>query len=190
VSRSTLREAIRALVVMNILVSRHGDGTYVSSLDPGLLAEPFQFMVSISDESLFHLFEVRKVVETTCARLAAERISDEQLADLERILDDSEVALGDAEALLDRDVELHAGVVQATQNPLLIQIMSGVGALALVGRRRTFVLPGMAEKSIAEHRDIVTALREHDGEAAAAAMTAHLVRIERAFRHSRERETE
>src|SRR6185503_8493364 len=63
VSRSTLREAIRALVVMNVLVSRHGDGTYVSSLEPDLLAEPFELMVSLSDESLFHLFEVRRVLE-------------------------------------------------------------------------------------------------------------------------------
>jgi DNA-binding GntR family transcriptional regulator len=60
--------------------------------------------------------------------------------------------------------------------------MSGVGTLALAGRRRTVALPGMAEKSIADHREIVMALREHDGEAAAAAMTAHLVRIERTFR--------
>ena len=62
VSRSTLREAIRALVVMNILVSRHGDGTYVSSLEPELLAEPFQFIIPISDEALLHLFEVRMVL--------------------------------------------------------------------------------------------------------------------------------
>jgi GntR family transcriptional repressor for pyruvate dehydrogenase complex len=182
VSRSTLREAIRALVVMNILVSRHGDGTFVSSLDPELLAEPFQFMVSISDEALLHLFDVRKVVETACARIAAERISDDELADLERILDAGEAALGDREELLDSDVEVHAAVVRATRNPLLIQIMSGVGALALAGRKRTVMLPGMAEKSIAEHRDIVTALAERDGDAAGAAMTAHLVRIERAFR--------
>ena len=43
VSRSTLREAIRALIVMNILVARHGDGTYVSSLEPEVLSAPFTF---------------------------------------------------------------------------------------------------------------------------------------------------
>jgi len=184
VSRSTLREAIRALVVMNVLVSRHGDGTYVSSLEPDLLAEPFELMVSLSDESLFHLFEVRRVLETACAGLAAERISDEEFAEFDRILEHSEAARDDPEELLDRDVELHTAIVRATRNPLLIRIMSGVGALALAGRRRTIGLPGVADRSLADHARIVTALRRRSPETARAAMAAHLEHVEESFRES------
>jgi GntR family transcriptional repressor for pyruvate dehydrogenase complex len=184
VSRSTLREAIRALVVMNVLVSRHGDGTYVSSLEPDLLAEPFELMVSLSDESLFHLFEVRRVLETACAGLAAERISDEELLQFDRILEHSEAARDDPEELLDRDVELHTAVVRATRNPLLIRIMSGVGALALASRRRTISLPGVADRSLADHARIVSALRRRSPETARAAMEAHLENVERSFRES------
>jgi GntR family transcriptional repressor for pyruvate dehydrogenase complex len=182
ISRSTLREAIRALVVMNILVSRHGDGTYVSSLEPGLLVEPFQLMVSLSDESLLHLFEVRRVLETACAGLAAERISEEELLGFDRILEHSEAARDDPEELLDSDVELHAAIVRATHNPLLIRIMSGVGALALEGRRRTMRLPGVADRSLADHARIVSALRRRSPETARAAMAAHLERVEESFR--------
>jgi GntR family transcriptional regulator, transcriptional repressor for pyruvate dehydrogenase complex len=184
VSRSTLREAIRALVVMNVLVSRHGDGTYVSSLEPDLLAEPFELMVSLSDESLFHLFEVRRVLETACAGLAAERISDEELVQFDRILEHSEAARDDSEELLDRDVELHTAIVRATRNPLLIRIMSGVGALALAGRRRTMSLPGVADRSLADHARIVSALRRRSPETARAAMEAHLGHVEESFRES------
>lgn len=184
VSRSTLREAIRALVVMNVLVSRHGDGTYVSSLEPDLLAEPFELMVSLSDESLFHLFEVRRVLETACAGLAAERISDEELVQFDRILEHSEAARDDPEELLDRDVELHTAVVRATRNPLLIRIMSGVGALALAGRRRTMSLPGVADRSLADHARIVSALRRRSPETARTAMEAHLAHVEESFRES------
>jgi len=184
VSRSTLREAIRALVVMNVLVSRHGDGTYVSSLEPDLLAEPFELMVSLSDESLFDLFEVRRVLETACAGLAAERISDEELVQFDRILEHSEAARDDPEELLDRDVELHAAIVRATRNPLLIRIMSGVGALALAGRRRTMSLPGVADRSLADHARIVGALRRRSPETARAAMEAHLAHVEESFRES------
>ena len=184
VSRSTLREAIRALVVMNVLVSRHGDGTYVSSLEPDLLAEPFELMVSLSDESLFHLFEVRRVLETACAGLAAERISDEELVQFDRILEHSEAARDDPEELLDRDVELHTAIVRATRNPLLIRIMSGVGALALAGRRRTMSLPGVADRSLADHARIVSALRRRSPETARAAMEAHLGHVEESFRES------
>jgi GntR family transcriptional repressor for pyruvate dehydrogenase complex len=181
VSRSTLREAIRALVVMNILVSRHGDGTYVSSLEPELLAEPFQFIISISDEALLHLFEVRMVLETECARLAASRIDAAEIEELDRILQDSEAARDDPEELLDRDVELHAAIVRATRNPLLIRIMSGVGALALAGRAKTVGLPGVAATSLADHARIVAALRSGSAEAAGAAMAAHLEHVEAAF---------
>ena len=181
VSRSTLREAIRALVVMNILVSRHGDGTYVSSLEPELLAEPFQFIISISDEALLHLFEVRMVLETECARLAAGRIVDGEIEELDRILQDSEAARDDPEELLDRDVELHAAIVRATRNPLLIRIMSGVGALALAGRAKTVGLLGVAATSLADHARIVAALRSGSAEAAGAAMAAHLEHVEAAF---------
>ncbi len=184
VSRSTLREAIRALVVMNVLVSRHGDGTYVSSLEPDLLAEPFELMVSLSDESLFDLFEVRRVLETACAGLAAERISDEELVQFDRILEHSEAARDDPEELLDRDVELHTAIVRATRNPLLIRIMSGVGALALAGRRRTMSLPGVADRSLADHARIVSALRRRSPETARAAMEAHLAHVEESFRES------
>jgi GntR family transcriptional repressor for pyruvate dehydrogenase complex len=184
VSRSTLREAIRALVVMNVLVSRHGDGTYVSSLEPDLLAEPLELMVSLSDESLFHLFEVRRVLETACAGLAAERISDEELVQFDRILEHSEAARDDPEELLDRDVELHTAIVRATRNPLLIRIMSGVGALALAGRRRTMSLPGVADRSLADHARIVSALRRRSPETARAAMEAHLEHVEQSFRES------
>ena len=184
VSRSTLREAIRALVVMNVLVSRHGDGTYVSSLEPDLLAEPFELMVSLSDESLFHLFEVRRVLETACAGLAAERISDEELVQFDRILEHSEAARDDPEVLLDRAVELHTAIVRATRNPLLVRIMSGVGALALAGRRRTMSLPGVADRSLADHARIVSALRRRSPETARAAMEAHLDRVEESFRES------
>jgi GntR family transcriptional repressor for pyruvate dehydrogenase complex len=182
VSRSTLREAIRALVVMNVLVARHGDGTYVSSLEPDLLAEPFELMVSLSDESLFDLFEVRQVIETACAGLAAERISDEELVEFDRILEHSEAARDDPEELLDRDVELHTAIVRATRNPLLIRIMSGVGALALAGRRRTMSLPGIADRSLADHARIVSALRRRSPETARAAMEAHLEHVEESFR--------
>jgi GntR family transcriptional repressor for pyruvate dehydrogenase complex len=184
ISRSTLREAIRALVVMNIIVSRHGDGTYVSSLDPDLLAEPFELLVSLSDESLLQLFEVRRVVETACAALAAERISEEELVQFDRILEHSEAARDDAEELLDRDVELHSAIVRATRNPLLIRVMTGIGALALEGRRRTMNLPGVAERSLADHARIVAALRRRSPETARAAMESHLAHLERSFRES------
>src|SRR5438067_5760864 len=76
VSRSSLREAIRALIALNILESRHGNGTFVTSLDPELLAEPIDFVLKVNESALDALFEARKVVEAGVAALAAERATD------------------------------------------------------------------------------------------------------------------
>jgi GntR family transcriptional regulator, transcriptional repressor for pyruvate dehydrogenase complex len=184
VSRSTLREALRALVLMNIIVSRHGDGTYVSSLDPELLGAPFQFGLAPDDESLAHLFEARKAVEPACAALAAGRISEAELERLRGILADSEAALDDPEVLFDRDVELHSTIVRASGNPVLIRLMGGLGSIAVASRRRTVRLPGMAESSLADHRLIVAALERRSAAAAAAAMTAHLEHVEGLLRRA------
>jgi GntR family transcriptional regulator, transcriptional repressor for pyruvate dehydrogenase complex len=187
VSRSTLREAIRALVVMNILVSRHGDGTYVTSLEPELLVEPFRFLPSITDETLLHLFEARRLLEPACAALAAARIDAQELEELEHILSDTE-RLEDTEELLRRDLELHTAIVRATGNPILLHVLAGVGRLALAGRRRTVTLPGVAAQSRADHLEIVRALTRRSPRDAADAMAVHLEHVETAFRRRPEGE--
>jgi DNA-binding FadR family transcriptional regulator len=177
VSRSTLREAIRALVVMNILVPRHGDGTYVSSLEPELLSAPFAFALDTQPALQAHLFEARRVLETACARLAATRISDEQLAELDDL---AATVDSDPDALIDRDVELHTAIAHASGNPILLALMGSIGTLALESRRASAVLPGQAARSRRDHRAIIAALRRRDPDAAAAAMEHHLTSVERA----------
>jgi GntR family transcriptional regulator, transcriptional repressor for pyruvate dehydrogenase complex len=181
VSRSTLREAIRALVVMNILVPRHGDGTYVSSLEPELLSAPFTFALDTQPALQTHLFEARRVLETACARLAATRITDEELAEL----DDLAATDGsDPGPLIDRDVELHTAIAHATRNPILLALMGSIGTLALESRRVSAGLPGQAARSRRDHRAIIAALRRRDADAAAAAMERHLAGVERAVRRN------
>jgi GntR family transcriptional repressor for pyruvate dehydrogenase complex len=181
-SRSTLREAIRALVVMNILVSRHGDGTYVSSLEPELLSAPFTFALDAQPTLHGNLFEARRVLETACARLAAERIRDDEIEELERLA----AAAGlDPEEMIDRDLELHTAIARATRNPILLALMGSIGTLGLESRRDTAVLPGQAARTRRHHRAIIEALRQHSPDDAAEAMEAHLMSVERAVKRSR-----
>ena len=181
VSRSTLREAIRALIVMNILVSRHGDGTYVSSLEPELLSAPFTFALDTRPALQEHLFEARLALETACARLAAERISDVELETLDGL---AATAKSVPDDLIDRDVELHTAIARATGNPILLALMGSIGTLALESRRASAHLPGQAARSQRDHRAIIAALRRHDPEAAAAAMDRHLTSVARAMRRN------
>src|ERR1041384_6748092 len=77
VSRSSLREALRALAMLGVAEMRQGDGTYLTSLEPGTLMRPVGLVLALSDAGLAELFEARKLVEPGLAQLAAERISDD-----------------------------------------------------------------------------------------------------------------
>src|SRR5690606_9727829 len=78
-SRSSLREAVRALSLLRVLDVRQGDGTYVTSLEPGLLLETMAFVIDLQrDDSVLHLFEVRRLLEPAATAMAAQRMAEDQ----------------------------------------------------------------------------------------------------------------
>jgi GntR family transcriptional repressor for pyruvate dehydrogenase complex len=180
VSRSSLREALRALTVLGVTEMRHGTGTYISSLEPELLVRHLSFVLSLSDQASDQLFEARKVVEPAMAALAAERIDDGTLDLLDACLTRAGAAIGDAEAFMEADLELHDAIRVAAGNAVLGRFMESIRALGLASRRRTGARRAVQEQTVKDHRAIVAALRAHDPEAASAAMHRHLENVERA----------
>jgi GntR family transcriptional regulator, transcriptional repressor for pyruvate dehydrogenase complex len=178
VSRPSLREALQALSIMNIIEIRQGDGTYVTSLEPELLAEPLDFIFSLNDSTLLKLFEARKIVEVGIVALAAQRISAAEIEELETCLEKSLRATDDPKAFLKTDLELHKRIMTAAQNPLLSRFMDSISQLGLVSRSRTTEIPGLTRQSAEDHRAIVAALKAHDPEAARQAMLQHLNNVE------------
>ena len=111
-SRSSMREAIKALEVIRVLDVRQGDGTYVTSLEPRLLVEAITFVVDMhTDNSMLELFAVRRICEGAAAGMAAGRISDEELTALRKLVD-RDVAIGSTEELVENDFDFHAQIVQ------------------------------------------------------------------------------
>jgi GntR family transcriptional repressor for pyruvate dehydrogenase complex len=180
VSRSSLREALQALTVLGVTDMRHGTGTYVSSLEPDLLVRHLSFVLSLSDHASEQLFEARRVVEPAMAALAASRIDDGTLDLLDACVDRARAAIGDAEAFMETDLELHDAVRVAAENAVLGRFMESIRALGLASRRRTGSRRAVQEQTVKDHRAIVAALRSRDPEAASAAMHRHLENVERA----------
>jgi DNA-binding FadR family transcriptional regulator len=178
VSRPTVREAFRSLQAMNILESRHGSGTFVSSLGVKELLSPLQFVLSLAEGGLEHLFEVRLMLEPGAAELAAGRASAADIVAMHDCLARTErEGLTDHRALLRLDVELHELILRAAGNPLLEHLMAAISTLGAESRSFTARLPGVSEKTISDHREIVAAIQEGGPQAARTAMTAHLTRI-------------
>ena len=178
VSRPSLREALRALSMMNVLEIRQGAGTFVSSLEPELLVEHLDFVLSLDDSTLIKLFEARKILEVGIVGLAAERITETEIEALEAGLVRSQETVDEPGAFLQADVELHRKITQAAQNPILSRIIDSISQLSFASRQRTVEISGIREQTIEDHRAIVAALKARDPEAAQQAMLQHLSNVE------------
>lgn len=118
-SRSSLREAVKALELTRVLDVRRGDGTYVTSLDAKLLNKAVAFVVDLhQDRSVLELFEVRRILEPATAHLAAGRIT---AADISRLRDSLKMVdeYSSVEELVAHDLTFHGVIAQAAGNDYL-----------------------------------------------------------------------
>jgi GntR family transcriptional repressor for pyruvate dehydrogenase complex len=174
ISRPTVRESIRSLVAMNILVTEHGRGTFVASLDTEDLLQPLQFVLALASEALQELFEARLLLEPAIAALAAERASDEEIEELRRCAAEAHDHSTTDEHFLQLDIRLHRLIVDACHNKLLLGLMTSLSALGVESRAMTVQLPGLPQKTAADHAEIVEAIAARDPEAARKAMATHI----------------
>jgi GntR family transcriptional repressor for pyruvate dehydrogenase complex len=180
VSRSSLREALRALAMLGVAEMRQGDGTYLTALDPEALMKPVGLVLALSDSGLEELFEARKLVEPGLAALAAIRIGDDAAADLVRCAESTPDVLEEPEAFMWADIELHAQIARAASNAVLSRLLDSIAGMALASRRRTGQLVAVRNQSVLDHREIAAAIAAHDADAAYAAMLRHLENVEQA----------
>ena len=178
VGRPVLREALRGLSLMNIVEIRQGAGTYVTELETKKLVEHLDFVFSLDDSAMLDLFDARKIVESGIVELAARRITDAEIANLEDILEEAVRVKEDPEAFLNADHEFHLWIVSIADNPILLRFMESIYQLGLTSRTRTGGLEGMIPQSINDLHQILAALRARDPQAARNAMLQHLENVE------------
>lgn len=183
VGRSSIREAINALVVMGYLEVRHGSGTYVRADPPALDASLQQLTAAFKAVSLLDLMEIREVLECQSAALAAERADSNHLRRLRRIMDQVEATRGDYHIFLKADIDFHACLAEATGNPV-IEEMTKLILDKLVRHHQLLRTDKLSshyrEHSIRSAREIVRAVENANAEEAARWMKIHLsaIRVE------------
>lgn len=187
VSRPSLREALRALSMMNVIEMRQGAGTFVTSLEPALLVEHLDFVFSLDDSTFLQLFEARRILEPGIAAVASQRITNVELAELRSCLARSRKQVDDREAFVRADLELHQLIASAAGNPILGRFMSVLGRLGVASRRRTVEITGVPAQVVSDHEAIVEALSTRDAAAAHQAMLQHLENVQQRLRLVSER---
>jgi GntR family transcriptional regulator, transcriptional repressor for pyruvate dehydrogenase complex len=178
-SRNSLREAVRALTMVRILETRQGDGTYVTSLEPDILLETVSFIADYHrDRTLLHVLQVRRILETAAAGLAAQHISDDELVRLDRIVAEMD-GCETVEAFVDNDLAFHRTIAGTSGNPVLASLLESLSSRTSRARVwRGITQAGAIEQTKADHRAILGALKKHRPELASGLVIAHLAGVE------------
>lgn len=184
-SRNSLREAVKALSLIRVLDVRQGDGTYVTSLEPRLLLDAMTFVVDFhQDDTVLEFFEVRRLLEPPATAMAAQRMADEEIAGLAKILDDLDDDPS-IEQLVANDLEFHRRIAVGSGNGVLsslLESLSGPTTRARIWRGLT--QEGAVSRTREQHAAIFAAIASRQPEVARAWATVHVMGVEEWLRQA------
>jgi GntR family transcriptional repressor for pyruvate dehydrogenase complex len=177
-SRSSLREAVKALEIIRVLDVRRGDGTYVTSLTPSLLLDAMSFVVDVhQDATVLELFDVRRILEPAAAALATARVTPADVEHLRGLLTqvDGTTSVDD---LVVHDIVFHRYICELSGNAYLTRLLDTLSGSTLRARVwRGLTQEGSVERTLTEHRAIVDALESGDAGLVSAQVTVHVTGV-------------
>lgn len=173
VSRSTLREAIKTLVSVNVLEVRRGRGTFVSD-NPGVSKDPLGVDFMEEGNLLKHFFEMRLLMEPQMVELAIERGTDEDIEEIKNAFNEVEVLLNNKENHTMADIHFHNAIAKATKNPIMERVLPIINNGIEGGYSQTKDTLEASETVRKHHRKIMKAIENRDGELAREAMIEHI----------------
>src|SRR6266851_195971 len=178
VSRSSLRDAIRALELMGLVEPRQGEGTVVLAPSSEALINPLAAALLHERELVSDLLEFREMIEPALARRAAKYASPEDLDHLEDILRRQKEKVDRGELAIEEDSEFHYAIANAAKNSVVLRVLDAFMDLLRESREQSLQVEGRLQKSLAGHRLILQAIQRHDSSAAETAMRRHIEEIE------------
>jgi GntR family transcriptional repressor for pyruvate dehydrogenase complex len=178
VSRTVVREAVKALEARGILESTTGSGVSVRQADFNMVSQSLETYMQLANRDDFEirLNEVRRVLEVEMVALAASRITSEQRTELRRICKQMRDGKNTAKQMAELDFRLHVTLAESTQNDLFKVLLA-----PLISQLREQIVltwedfPRPVEEVFDQHESIVAAVENGDADAARQAMTRHLM---------------
>ncbi|MGP4802857.1 FadR/GntR family transcriptional regulator [Agrobacterium cavarae] len=180
VSRASLREALLTLETLGMVKTEAGRGTFVTgpaerAAGPAANMAPWRYSHSYS---AFDVFQTRALLEGEIAKLAAGRLTQRQLDEMEQATETMERSWEKQDVIsnVEADLQFHSTIVSACSNVMLQALYQTVRELITETQRQPIPItdPARMRKSIAEHRRVIEALRLNDGNLAKAEMEMHI----------------
>ena len=188
IGRQSLREALSVLEATGILEVRHGIGTFVKQA-PNEIALGLPREEDCLDNP-FELLEARTVIETKIVSLAAKRATLQEIADMEKALEELDAEMQSGRHPVELDRSLHLAFARGAHNQILYRAMIEITEqmrkhLWITLKERSLEVSGRIEKYHYEHVEVCKAIKEHDAKRAAQAMRVHLTHVGEDFLQGR-----
>lgn len=180
VSRSSLREALNALVHMGCLY-RKNKGLYVAPESRWKNAFSANLKRSLKEEQIGEMIEVRKIVEAEICSLAAKRATGEDITQLEEIFAEMKKHLHDPQAFAHSNHKFHLAIAASAKNEILKDLIEKLRDMLKDNISQIILRSQISARSLAYHQRILAAIKDGDAKRARAAMSAHLADVEKEF---------
>ena len=173
VSRTSVREAIKALETLGLVESKHGGGNYIKNDFEDILLEPLSITFMLLGSNNSEILELRKVIEPEVASMAAKNITENEIKELENIIEKLSKTT-DSKICASLDKEFHYVIAKASKNHLLSTIVFSVSSLIeeYIDESKMYEID--REKVINDHKIILEAIISHDSKKAFIESKNHL----------------
>jgi GntR family transcriptional repressor for pyruvate dehydrogenase complex len=183
VGRSTIREAIKSLVILGVIDARPGDGSFIREATSDLISGAFQWGLLLTEHNLGDLVDMRVLIEVECAGRAATAEDPGVAATLLQLCERMSEERSRPQLFMSLDNLFHVTIAAAARNGLYLNLSKTIQSLVGVWYSQTFQLERTKAATLDEHFAIATAIQAHDEKAAREAMRQHIRRAgERLYR--------
>ncbi len=178
VSRTAVREAVKALRQKGLVEIQPGRGTFITNTASESVRHSLGLLMKIAGiDGSPDLVEVREIIEPEIAALAAERANQDHIVAMREAIEKMEAALQNPDKYIEADLDFHLVLAEATQNTLIPTLIDSIVDLLREQRARIFRVANGPQRGQVHHRRILDAIMRHDAAAAREAMRVHLQQV-------------
>jgi GntR family transcriptional repressor for pyruvate dehydrogenase complex len=184
VSRTAVREAVKALREKGLVEAYPGRGTFITDGTSYTIRQSLDRMMRSGNEGFAFLAEVRQILEPEIAALATTRADDEALEAMRKQVEIMDTAKEDPDSFIEADLDFHLALAEAAANPIILSLIDSIVGLLREQRMGIFQVEGGPERGQYHHKKILQAVEHRDAAGAREAMKAHLTQVGDDSRHA------
>jgi GntR family transcriptional repressor for pyruvate dehydrogenase complex len=185
VSRSSLREALKALSILGVIENRHGDGNFISASPDDWPMEPLSIFLSVKRGAMIDLIEARQGLEIAVAELAAQRRTADDIEGMSQSILKMQHSQDRPSQFYQDDLEFHQHLAAAAKNPVIEDLLEKIYALSNATRTEIHQFDrhfyAYIAFDISEHEKLFLSIKNRNPTEAVACMSRHMKSLKQRY---------